>query len=652
LESDLHGGFLFIVMEFIHGHSLADEMTNKGPISAEVLLQVATRVLLGLKAAHGKNAFHRDLSPDNIILRDGDPHKATRRDFGIAKDVNEGAKTVVGDGFAGKYQYAAPEQMEGKADARSDLYSLGMTLLGGYRGQSPSAGSSLMEIISAKAVKPDISDMDGPLHDLVSYLVEPNSIDRPQSAIDALTFMKTGKQPSDAMNSNSDKTVIVPRVAPAVATAPAAEGTIESLKSASKESPKNKVGLIAILLVLLVVGTGAWFTGIIGSSPKPDEPVIAETINPALPFADPYVLSIERTSKSDPLALRGNLPSAEAIPIISTALEDKLDTFAVLTEVTPSDGIPFEGWAEKIVEIAVNFNQLQTWSVMASGKTVTLTGQAQNDLEKTALLNAVQLAIDGSELTIVDNLTIEISAVDLADISLALQALQTCGPLKINGGTDGKVSADDKLGIFGKVANGTDVSRVQALLGEMAPDRPVVAELTTLNNSVCSALQILPETPSSKLSFDYTLGTSGAVVENDTYHIGENPVIDVELDAAISGFLSVIYVDLSDQVYHLLPHQSRTENNLQSIGTVLGNKRRVRTAFALSEASVAKLGFQVVEPLGNNLLLAIVTPEPLFEEVRPRAESNAAFLTDLKDKLQNLDGETAFVAYRPLITKP
>ena len=98
LESDLHDGFLFIVMEFIHGHSLADYMRDSGPVAADVLLQVTERILRGLQAAHDKNAFHRDLSPDNILLRDGDPAQATLIDFGIAKDVNEGAKTVVGDG--------------------------------------------------------------------------------------------------------------------------------------------------------------------------------------------------------------------------------------------------------------------------------------------------------------------------------------------------------------------------------------------------------------------------------------------------------------------------------------------------------------------------------------------------------------------------
>ena len=209
LESDIHGGFLFIVMEFIHGQSLADEMRRSGPIAASVLLKVAKRILLGLKAAHGKNAFHRDLSPDNIILRDGDPEQATLIDFGIAKDVNEGAKTVVGDGFAGKYQYAAPEQMEGQADGRSDLYSLGMTLIGAFRGQSPSAGSSLMQIIRAKADKPDISDMAGSLHSLVSRLVEPDPDDRFSSPQEALDFMRSGMEQAAKPYFDDSKTVMI-----------------------------------------------------------------------------------------------------------------------------------------------------------------------------------------------------------------------------------------------------------------------------------------------------------------------------------------------------------------------------------------------------------------------------------------------------------
>ena len=63
-------------------------------------------------------------------------------DFGIAKDASAGARTIVGNDFAGKYEYAAPEQMHGRAEPRSDLYALGASLLATFRGRVPNIGGS------------------------------------------------------------------------------------------------------------------------------------------------------------------------------------------------------------------------------------------------------------------------------------------------------------------------------------------------------------------------------------------------------------------------------------------------------------------------------------------------------------------------------
>lgn len=659
LESDLYDGFLFIVMEFIHGESLAQYMQTRGPVDETVLLHVAKRVLQGLEAAHQKNAFHRDLSPDNVLLRDGDPEKATLIDFGIAKDVNEGAKTVVGGGFAGKYQYAAPEQMEGQADGRSDLYSLGMTLIGAYRGQSPSAGSSLMEIISAKAKKPDISDMSGPLHDLVSRLVEPNSDDRFQTASEALAFMNSGGT-ATASAQNMDKTVVLPRggARPAAATASTApkkaEGTIESLQKSLEEPKKGKGGMIAAVLGALVVlgAGGAWLSGAFSPAPTP-VPIEVEPTIPAvaeLPLADPYELTIERTGPSDPIALRGNLPASEDISRITGALEKQLDTFAVLADVTAAKGVPFDDWADRLVTLAVVFNQIDTWSVSASDTFVTLTAQARNQTEKSTLLNAAASVISGTALEIIDKIEVSSTDLDRASLSQQLQSLGTCGPLDLSGGTAGKIGPDDPLTVLGMLASTSDATRIKAFFNDNAPGRPLTTALSVLNPGVCAALQVLPTIPSNKLRIKYTLGSTGADVEANTYHLGENPVIDIELDAEQDGYLSVIYIDLADQVYHLLPHQARLENTLQSIGTVNGNTRTVRAAYPISEASVERLGFKVVEPLGVNLVIAAITSEPLFDDVRPRAESSAAFISAVQDKLSNTNGGSTLVTFQSLTT--
>ena len=104
----------------------------------------------GLVATHARKIVHRDLSPDNIILRGGEPAQAVIIDFGIAKDASAGARTIVGNDFAGKYEYAAPEQMHGRAEPRSDLYALGASLLATFRGRVPDVGGSPGAVIAAQ----------------------------------------------------------------------------------------------------------------------------------------------------------------------------------------------------------------------------------------------------------------------------------------------------------------------------------------------------------------------------------------------------------------------------------------------------------------------------------------------------------------------
>ena len=139
-------GHVYLVMDYVDGTPLS-ELLERGGAKPRDLMIVAHRVAEGLVATHAKNIVHRDLSPDNIVLRGGDPSQAVIIDFGIAKDTNAGARTIVGNDFAGKYEYAAPEQLDGRAEPRSDLYALGASLLAVFRGRVPDMGGlSLIHI--------------------------------------------------------------------------------------------------------------------------------------------------------------------------------------------------------------------------------------------------------------------------------------------------------------------------------------------------------------------------------------------------------------------------------------------------------------------------------------------------------------------------
>ena len=146
----------FIVMEYIDGQTLRAKI-GKGPVALEETMRIGVEVAEALEAAHGKGIVHRDIKPENIMLtRTG---HAKVMDFGLAKQMVSPEKEDLGgptmtlltsEGTTvGTLAYMSPEQLRGlPADARSDIWSLGVTLYEMASGVRPFQGQSGFEVSS------------------------------------------------------------------------------------------------------------------------------------------------------------------------------------------------------------------------------------------------------------------------------------------------------------------------------------------------------------------------------------------------------------------------------------------------------------------------------------------------------------------------
>ncbi|MEV6684734.1 serine/threonine-protein kinase [Streptomyces sp. NPDC051130] len=135
------------VMQYVVGHSLADEIRQSGPVEQELGERVALAMLAALDACHQGDIMHRDVKPANIMLaRDG---TVMLTDFGIAKQVGQPPMTGQ-DLVIGSLEYIAPERARGNpATPASDLFSLGVTLYHATEGISPFDRGSGMATLSA-----------------------------------------------------------------------------------------------------------------------------------------------------------------------------------------------------------------------------------------------------------------------------------------------------------------------------------------------------------------------------------------------------------------------------------------------------------------------------------------------------------------------
>jgi serine/threonine-protein kinase len=289
------GELAYLVMEYLPGITLRELLKEQRRLTVTQTITIMDAVLAGLAAAHRAGLIHRDVKPENVLLAEDGRIKIG--DFGLARASS--ANTATGQQLLGTIAYLAPELVtRGTADARSDIYALGILLYEMLAGEQPYKGEQPMQIAFQHATdsvpRPSVKNPGVPeqLDELVLWATEKEPDERPDDAqvmLDRLREIErelgiaplptrsagafeTRALPAEAAASGATK--VLPGGLPLTAdltadasdTGPTPEPDNASRLRHRAERRRRKGGLLVALVVLLAAAAGAagwWF----GSGP-------------------------------------------------------------------------------------------------------------------------------------------------------------------------------------------------------------------------------------------------------------------------------------------------------------------------------------------------------------------------------------------------
>ncbi|WP_054108161.1 serine/threonine-protein kinase [Novosphingobium sp. AAP83] len=267
-------GVFYIVTEYIDGQNLSDVLSTIEATPAQ-LLQLIRTLAEGLAVAHALGAIHRDISPDNIMLEGGRLDRAKVIDFGIAKDLDPGSQTIVGDGFAGKLNYVAPEQLGDfgrEVGPWSDVYSLGLTILAIISKRDVNMGGSPVDAVDKRRAGPDLSQVPHELRPVMEGMLRANPADRLRTMEDVLAALGDRVGSATAFLTPQPQPVVPP---PPVATAKPVLKTkpVKAAGEGGDNQRKMLIGAGIAAAVLLVGGIGVMMSS--QDDPAPEASVAA-----------------------------------------------------------------------------------------------------------------------------------------------------------------------------------------------------------------------------------------------------------------------------------------------------------------------------------------------------------------------------------------
>ena len=276
-EAGVHEGQLFLAMEYVQGQDLAEQLKERGALPPAEAVGLMAQVSRGVEAAHQAGVIHRDLKPANILLDASGRPKVT--DFGISSRAGPGRHSLTETGvLLGTPAYMAPEQaLDARtADARSDVYALGVILHECLSGQRAFRGASGLAVLTA-VVEGDAAPLPSGL---------------PQEVVEVVR-VAMALDPGDRFTS--------------------AGVLAESLEEIGEAGNPRKAGVgrflgVALTLALLggLLGWGLLQAGIDRPSPAPSVPVASTPlVSRSLPVA-----SASPTPKSSPGPTSSATPSS------------------------------------------------------------------------------------------------------------------------------------------------------------------------------------------------------------------------------------------------------------------------------------------------------------------------------------------------------
>ena len=163
-------GMLFLAMEYVDGqHTLRDVIRDEAPLAPTRALAILEEILRALSAAHESGIIHRDIKPENVLISPRGQVKVA--DFGLARAISSTTNaTATGGVLMGTVSYLPPELvLDGSADARSDVYSIGILLFELLTGVKPHIADSPIQV-AYKHVHEDVPAPSGLVPGIPPYL--------------------------------------------------------------------------------------------------------------------------------------------------------------------------------------------------------------------------------------------------------------------------------------------------------------------------------------------------------------------------------------------------------------------------------------------------------------------------------------------------
>ena len=293
----------FIASEYIDGQTLHRRIGGK-PMSLNAVLDAGVQMASALQAAHEANIVHRDIKPDNVMIRRDGLVKLL--DFGIAKvslpDTStathhlDSATTIKGGTspglIIGTTAYMSPEQARGVlVDVRTDVFSFGVLLYEMLTGKKPFVGETPMDVIGAILHKEPVPlrhllpDIPSEIERIINKLLRKDSNERYQTIKDVLIDLKDVRRELDFQDKlkgtlpSGEEKALTPASRP---TSVAGVQTYSSVEYLIGEVKKHKLGIVTLAALLVAAAVIFYFLAVYGSSTSVDNSPITSVA--VLPF--------------------------------------------------------------------------------------------------------------------------------------------------------------------------------------------------------------------------------------------------------------------------------------------------------------------------------------------------------------------------------